>query len=247
MTVTPGADDEPVPRAGDESHDDGPGDVLGSVGDPVDAAGFVSGEPSDDEVDAAFAAIISGIAPHMRWSGGEHPSQFRRTSPSAASGSAVVDGGSTDPERGADPPPARPAGGAPDLRFGVPAPGRESAQERARRRELRRAERAAEVAAFQAEQAQKQAELAADDAHFTPPEPPPLPRLRGKTIGALAMIIAGIVLMARPGLLAIGADLVLVLALVLIVGGFGLLVAGMRRPGAGGPDGPNGWDDGAQV
>jgi len=61
------------------------------------------------------------------------------------------------------------------------------------------------------------------------------------------MIIAGIVLMARPGLLAIGADLVLVLALVLIVGGFGLLVAGMRRPGAGGPDGPDGWDDGAQV
>ena len=42
-------------------------------------------------------------------------------------------------------------------------------------------ERAEELAAFQAEQAAIEAEHEADDAHFTPPEPPPIPRPKRRT------------------------------------------------------------------
>jgi hypothetical protein len=102
-----------------------------------------------------------------------------------------------------------------------------------------------EVEAYEAQKAAREAELAADDAHYTPPEPPPLPRPKGRTIGAVLLMAAGLLLVVRPGLLSVGPDLVLILALVLLVSGAGLLVAGMRRQHGNG-DG-DGEDDGAVV
>ncbi len=218
MTVTPGADDEPVRRAGDEP-----------PAEPAGDARSVSGEPSDTDVDAAFAAIVSGIAPHMRWVADDPAVRAGPAEPGDAPGGSEY-----------RPPPGRPDTEHPS--------GRESATERARRRELRRLERAMEVEAYEAQKAAREAELAADDSHYTPPEPPPLPRPKGRTIGAVLLIVAGILLIARPGLLAVGPDLVLVLALLLLLSGAGLLVAGMRRhrgPSDGQGDGDG--DDGAVV
>jgi uncharacterized membrane protein HdeD (DUF308 family) len=59
------------------------------------------------------------------------------------------------------------------------------------------------------------------------------------------MILGGILLLARPGILAVAPDLAMVLAVLLIVGGAALLVTGIWRR-RGGKDG-NGWDDGAVV
>ncbi len=134
------------------------------------------------------------------------------------------------------------AGGANALEDIDRDPPQETGAERARRRELRRLERAAEVAAFAAREAEVAAERDADDAHFEPPEPPPLPRPKGRTIGATLMIVAGIVLLARPGLLAVEVDLTLVLAVGLILGGAVLLLTGIWRRHAGRDE-----DDGAVV
>jgi len=218
VTVTPGADDEPVRGAADEPPAD-------HTADPELGARPAPGEPSDTDVDAVFAAIVSGIAPHMRWATEDN------------SGPGAPDGNPTAGP-GHRPTTARPT-------FPEPPTGRESADERARRRELRRLERAMEVEAYEAQKAAREAELAADDAHYTPPEPPPLPRPKGRTIGAVLLMAAGLLLVVRPGLLSVGPDLVLILALVLLVSGAGLLVAGMRRQHGNG-DG-DGEDDGAVV
>ncbi len=180
MTVTP----EPDPREDDGQQPAGPG------------------RPSDAEIDAQFAELVSGLRGSMDW--GENSEDAPTTG------------------------------------------GRESAEERARRRDLRRAERAEELAAFQAEQAAIEAEHEADDAHFTPPEPPPIPRPKRRTVAALLLLAAGVLLVVRPGLLSVRPDFVLVLALLLILGGAGLLVAGLRRRHAK-PGDADGWDDGAQV
>ena len=200
MTVSPGDDDA---AHQEEDHGAEPGsapeeqqfagsDSLVSSG-PGAAAGSWRSEPTDEDVDAAFAAIVSGFAAETRWSN-------------------LAEAG---PEAGAKRHPS--AGGRTT----------ETGAERARRRELRRLERAEEVAAFAAEQANIEAERAADEAHFEPPEPPPLPRPKGRTVGALLLLAAGIALLARPGLLAVSADLALVLALLFIVGGVTLLLTGI--------------------
>lgn len=197
MTVAPG-EDEGASKDGERQAPSPAGPASTESSSAAGQASTWRSFPSDDDVDAAFAAIVSGI---MIESAERHPS----------------------------------AGG----------PTSESGAERARRRELRRLERAEEVAAFAAQQAEVEAEREADEAHFTPPEPPPLPRPKGRTIAALLLILAGIALLARPGLLAVGADLALVLALVLILGGAALLLTGIwRRRGGGDADG---WDDGAVV
>jgi hypothetical protein len=59
------------------------------------------------------------------------------------------------------------------------------------------------------------------------------------------MILGGILLLARPGLLAVAPDLAMVLAVLLIVGGAALLATGIWRCRSG-SDG-DGWDDGAVV
>ena len=127
-----------------------------------------------------------------------------------------------------------PSGNGPALQNATEdEPQHDTGLDRARRRELRRLERAQEVAAFAAREAEVEAERDADDAHFEPPEPPPLPRPKGRTIGAALMILAGIVLLAKPGLLAVEIDLTLVLAVGLILGGAVVLLTGIWRRHAG--------------
>jgi hypothetical protein len=175
---------------------------------PNGAPGWRS-RPTDDDVDAAFADIVSRITTDWLAPPDDGPASAAERHPSAG------------------------------------GPIQETGAERARRRELRRLERAEEVAAFAAQQAEIEAEREADDAHFTPPEPPPLPRPKRRTITAVLLIVAGLVLLARPALLAVGVELTMVLAAGLIIGGAYLLLVGIwRRRSA---DHDDGSDDGAIV
>jgi hypothetical protein len=161
---------------------------------PGGGAGWRS-EPSDDDVDTAFAAIVSQMAREQSWQ------QRKDEGPASAAQRHPSAGG----------------------------PIQETGAERARRRELRRLERAEEVAAFAAQQADMEAERAADDAHFTPPEPPPLPRPKRGTISAILLILAGLIMLARPGLLAVGVEFTMVIAASAILGGAYLLLVGIWR------------------
>ena len=237
MTVTPGEDE------GNSQHDDAPP----ADAPPIDAAAELTpadanpswrSEASDDDIDAAFAAIVSGITTDASWTpltgigptgGGPTGSGPTDFGPAADTGHQADSGPQAGVRR-------HPSGGGarPD-----------TGEERARRRELRRLERAEEVAAYEAQQAEIQAERDADEAHFEPPEPPPLPRPKGRTIGAVLMLIFGVILLARPGLLAVGFDLSLVIAVVLILGGVTVLLTGIWRRRATAE--ADGWDDGAEV
>ncbi len=119
-------------------------------------------------------------------------------------------------------------------------------RERDRRRALRRAEREAELTAFEAGRAEVEAELQADDAHFVPPDPPPVPRPKRRTVVALLILAVGFLMLIRPGLLQVTPDAVLVLGISCVVGGFGLLIYGLR-PRSADPDDADGWDDGARL
>jgi len=226
VTVVPGDDDRPdrVETGGSTEPADAPGPV--GPGDSRDRSWRTN--PSDLDVDTAFAGIVSGMI-----------TDSVRRHPSGATSTTGVEPGPTpevDVDREVDPGADRGEPPAADQTS-------DSASERARRRELRRMERAAEVAAFAESQAQAQAERDADQEHFTPPDPPPLPRPKLRTIGSLLMIVAGIGLLARPGILAVSANLAMILAVLLIVGGAILLVTGIWRRRGGG----DGWDDGAVV
>ncbi len=105
----------------------------------------------------------------------------------------------------------------------------EAVAKRAVDRDRRRAERAAELAEYTAEKAAIEAEYNSDDDHFTPPAPPPLPRLRPATVGAVLLMIGGIVLIARPTLLSVGQELTIVVGLLVLVGGCAALISGMRK------------------
>lgn len=141
-----------------------------------------------------------------------------------------------------------PAGSAPAGPIGQPdrldAP--ETADERERRRALRRAQRAEEVALFEAGQAESAAQMQADDAHFVPPDPPPVPRPRRRTVVALLFMAIGLALLIAPGVLLVATNVVLVLAITGLVGGFGMLMYGLR-PHPSDPDDVSGWDDGARL
>ena len=180
---------------------------------PPEDADSTNREKSAAQVDAEFAAIISGISGQMSW-------------------------GTTDEEL--DREPASPAESTED------EDGSAAAKDRERRRALRRAERAAEVAAFEENRAEAEAELQADDAHFVPPDPPPVPRPKRRTVVALLLLAVGLVMLVRPGLVEVAPDAVLVLGIAFVVGGFGLLIYGLR-PRASDPDDADGWDDGARL
>jgi len=79
----------------------------------------------------------------------------------------------------------------------------------------------------------------ADEAHFEPPAAPPLPRLRKTTLGSLAAIAFGLVILA----LNVDGGSFTVVALLAILGGVVSLVYNMRQ----GPPTDSGWDDGAVV
>ncbi len=200
---------------------------------PPDDADSPRGEKSAEQVDVEFAAIISGISQHMSW---DVPTDEHDHGPDSNAtvgtldatnlGSSHVDATQID------------TGGAVD--------GTEAARERERRRALRRAERAAEVAAFEADRAESEAELQADDAHFVPPDPPPVPRPKRRTVVALLALAVGLLMLIRPSLLQVAPDVVLVLGIACLVGGFGLLIHGLR-PRSSDPDDADGWDDGARL
>lgn len=83
-----------------------------------------------------------------------------------------------------------------------------------------------------------------DEGHYVPPPPPPSPRLQPRTLGAVAAVLLGLLLLTAPSVLDIapsgGSYL---LGMVLTAGGAGALVWWMRD--APGPD--DGPDDGAVV
>jgi hypothetical protein len=82
-----------------------------------------------------------------------------------------------------------------------------------------------------------------DEGHFVPPEPPPLPRPQPQTIGAVALFLFGVVLLAVPSLLDFSSDASLVLGLLAMSGSIAWLIARLRQ----GPPTDSGWDDGAQL
>jgi hypothetical protein len=79
----------------------------------------------------------------------------------------------------------------------------------------------------------------ADEDHFEPPAPPPLPRLRRATMGALAAIGFGLFLLGTN----LDDGSFTVVAVIAIFGGIVSLVWNMRK----GPPTDSGWDDGAVV
>ena len=184
---------------------------------PPDDTDPTKRQRSAAEIDAQFAVIVSAMSGSMSWDATEEPGAPNPPRPAAAVATP-------DPQ----------------------SPEDVTAEERERRRALRKAQRAEEVALFTAAQADAEAELQADDEHFTPPDPPPVPRPGRRTVVALLLMALGLFLLLRPGLLQVGADVVLVLAMTCLVGGFGIMVWGLR-PHAGDPDDADGWDDGARL
>jgi len=119
-------------------------------------------------------------------------------------------------------------------------------QERDRRRQLRRAQRAEDVTEFEKDQRATEADMLADDMHFVPPEPPPVPKPKRRTVVALIFITLGVLLLLRPNLLQVSANVALVLGIGSLIGGLAILVHGLR-PLAGDPNDADGWDDGARL
>ncbi|MDP9434966.1 MAG: hypothetical protein M3P93_07140, partial [Actinomycetota bacterium] len=77
--------------------------------------------------------------------------------------------------------------------------------------------------------------------HYVPPPPPPAPRVQPRTLGAVAALLLGLVLVFAPGLLGQRSSAgSLLLGAGLLVGGAGALVWWMRDappPGSGPGDG----------
>ncbi|MGH3760680.1 hypothetical protein [Actinophytocola sp.] len=84
----------------------------------------------------------------------------------------------------------------------------------------------------------------ADDEHYVPPEPPPLPRLRPLTVVALILILAAVVLLVLPGVIGLDARVGTPIALLALTCGGGMLLLRIRQN----PKEPDdGRDDGAQI
>jgi hypothetical protein len=84
---------------------------------------------------------------------------------------------------------------------------------------------------------------AEEDAHYVPPEPPPLPRLRAGTVFGILLLAVGILLLAGPQLIGLEPRVATPLSLVSMAAGIGWLILRMRQ----GPPPDSGWDDGAQL
>ncbi len=82
----------------------------------------------------------------------------------------------------------------------------------------------------------------AEEDHFEPPEPPPVPMPRARTVGGLALLAGGVLLLVGPSLLGLGERVATPLGLLALAAGIAWLVIGLRS----GPP-PEGWDDGARL
>jgi hypothetical protein len=78
--------------------------------------------------------------------------------------------------------------------------------------------------------------------HFEPPEPPPLPVPRPRTVGGVVALTGGLLLLAEPTLLGLGERVATPLGLFTLAAGIGWLVLGLRP----GPQ-PEETDDGARL
>jgi len=83
----------------------------------------------------------------------------------------------------------------------------------------------------------------ADEEHYVPPEPPPLPKLRPLTITALVLVILGVVLLIIPSLIGLDARIATPIALLAVTCGGGMLLLRARQN----PKDPTARDDGAQI
>lgn len=189
----------------------------GDQGPHDDGRATPAGGPPEDW-DKKFTAIVSGITGDIRWSA--TPDELDDAAATAASKATSI------PR-------------APDSIWEDAEP--DSADDRKLRRELRRAERAAALAAFQEAQAEADAALAADTEHFVPPEPPPLPRLKRRTTGAIALLALGLLLVLFPRILPAATEFVIIVGILLLMGGGAILLMGLRKHH------DDGWDDGARV
>lgn len=81
-----------------------------------------------------------------------------------------------------------------------------------------------------------------DEGHFEPPEPPPFPVPRPRTLGGVALLAVGVLILVQPSLLHLGGRMGTLLGLLALTLGIGWLVLGLRT----GPP-PDGWDDGARL
>lgn len=183
---------------------------------------------SDEEVNRRFAELVAGFdEPDQPWA--QLPSTTapeNRATATSATGSTTP----AEPERANEP----------------AADWIDPATERARRRELRRLEREAEYQFFLEQRAQEKAERDADQEHYTPPEPPPIPRPGRRTVGALLLLALGLFLLLWPDLLPAAADLVTVVGVLFFLAGSTMLFLGLRKH-SGDPDNGEGWDDGAEL
>lgn len=80
--------------------------------------------------------------------------------------------------------------------------------------------------------------------HYEPPPPPPLPRPSPPTVGAMLLILAGILVIARAGWLGLTSDVGFPLGIILVLSGFGMLVSRLRD-GTG--DGDSDTDDDGAI
>lgn len=81
---------------------------------------------------------------------------------------------------------------------------------------------------------------AAEDDHFVPPEPPPIPRLGPPALIGLALLVLGVVLVAAPGWLGVSPVHGLPLGLLALAAGLGWLVLRLWPSPPGPGDGGNG-------
>lgn len=86
-------------------------------------------------------------------------------------------------------------------------------------------------------------EVEDDEGHYEPPEPPPVPRLHQATVGALALVALGALLLLAPGLIGFTTDAGFPLGLLSLTGGLAWLLLRLRS----GPPPGSGWDNGARL